>query len=106
MALTNTPLLWRDLRFDNADVEVYAPKPASLLLAKVATGRIKPCEQVLDACTGSVVTVADLVEPALETARSNAATDGGDEGSALWCARSWQPSPCCGRGSLLLLLPH
>lgn len=90
MTFTPTPLLWRDLRFDNSDVEVYAPKPASLLLAEQAIAQVKPGERVLDACTGSgvvglavarhvggsVVTVADLAEPALETARRNAATNG------------------------------
>ena len=90
MTLTNAPLLWRDLRFDNADAEVYAPKPASLLLAEQAIDRIQPGAWVLDACTGSgvvglavarhvagsVVTVADLAEPALETARRNADANG------------------------------
>jgi len=90
MTITRSPLIWRELRFDNADREVYAPKPASLLLAEVAIDQLKPGERVLDACTGSgvvgiaiaryvagsIVTVADLAEPALETARRNAAANG------------------------------
>jgi|GEM_PF-3408600 len=85
-----TPLLWRELQFDNADAEVYAPKPASLLLAEHAISRVKPGERLLDVCTGSgvvglsvarhvsgsIVTVADLAEPALETARRNAVNNG------------------------------
>jgi release factor glutamine methyltransferase len=90
MTLTHTPLTWRNLRFDNADDEVYAPKPASLLLATVAIDRLKPGDRVLDACTGSgvvglavarhvagsIVTVADLAEAALATARQNASANG------------------------------
>ncbi|KEF42750.1 MAG: hypothetical protein ER33_04225 [Cyanobium sp. CACIAM 14] len=69
---------------------MYAPKPASLLLAEVAVARVKPGERVLDACTGSgvvglavarhvegsVVTVADLAESALAAARANATGNG------------------------------
>ena len=87
---TPTSLQWRDLPFDTADAEVYAPKPASLLLADWAIKRIQPGERVLDACTGSgvvglavarhvagsIVTVADLAEKALETANRNAAANG------------------------------
>jgi release factor glutamine methyltransferase len=90
MTITHSPLIWRELRFDNADREVYAPKPASLLLAGLAIDQLKPGERVLDACTGSgvvgiaiaryvtgsIVTVADLAEPALETAQRNAAANG------------------------------
>lgn len=90
MTLAPTPLLWRDLRFETSDAQVYAPKPASLLLAEVATGRVKPGERVLDACTGSgvvglavaryvpgaLVTVSDLAEPALATARGHAYGNG------------------------------
>jgi release factor glutamine methyltransferase len=89
VTLTNTPLLWRDLHFDIADADVYAPKPASLLLADQAIAQVRPGERVLDACTGSgvvglavaryvagsVVTVADLAEPALATARRNASAN-------------------------------
>lgn len=86
MTLTTTPLIWRDLRFAIDDGEVYAPKPASLLLAKQAIERLNPGDRVLDACTGSgvvglavaryvansIVTVADLAEPALATVHRNA----------------------------------
>ncbi len=97
MTLT-APILWRDLRFESSDAEVYAPKPASLLLAEQAISRIQPGERVLDACTGSgvvgiavarhvpgtAVTVADLAEPALSAARQHAA----DNGVALSVVRS------------------
>jgi methylase of polypeptide subunit release factors len=85
-----TSLSWRQLQFDTADVEVYAPKPASLLLAEWAIERVNRGERVLDACTGSgvvglavarhvpgsVVTVADLAEKALDIASRNAKTNG------------------------------
>ena len=80
------PLIWRDLSFNTDGEDVYPPKPASLLLAEVAIKRIGPGERVLDACTGSgvaglavaryvpdsVVTLADLAEPALKAARLHA----------------------------------
>jgi release factor glutamine methyltransferase len=44
---------------DVANPNVYPPKPASLLLAELSIGAIRPGERVLDACTGSgVVAVA------------------------------------------------
>ncbi len=92
MTATSSPtsLHWRDLDFDTTDAEVYAPKPASLLLAEWAIQRIQPGERLLDACTGSGVvglavarhvagshvTVADLAEKALASASRNAAANG------------------------------
>jgi len=82
----NPPVKWRDLQFETDDMNVYAPKPASLLLAEQAIGRIPPGARVLDACTGSGVvgiaiakhvrgahvTVSDINNAALAAARRNA----------------------------------
>ena len=43
-----------ELKFETDD-NVYAPKPASLLLADEAIKVIRPGARVLDACTGSGV---------------------------------------------------
>jgi len=80
-------LTWRDLHFENDDANVYAPKPASLLLAEEAVKRISEGSRVLDACTGSgvvgiavaryvkrsVVIVSDVNEAALAASTRNAA---------------------------------
>jgi release factor glutamine methyltransferase len=82
----NAPISWRNLEFETDDANVYAPKPASLLLAEEATKVIPPGARVLDACTGSgvvgiaiaknvqgaEVTVSDINEAALAAARRNA----------------------------------
>ncbi|QFZ91188.2 methyltransferase [Synechococcus elongatus] len=81
------PILWEDLAFDTLDAEVYAPKPASLLLAEQAIAQSQPGDRILDACTGSGVVgiaiaryvpgsrvvVSDINEAALGAARRNAA---------------------------------
>jgi len=80
------PIVWRDLEFETDDENVYAPKPASLLLAEHAVKVIPRGAHVLDACTGSGVVgiavakyvaesqvgVSDINEAALEAARRNA----------------------------------
>lgn len=84
------PIRWNTLRFETDDANVYAPKPASFLLADVASKIIRSGDQVLDACTGSGVigiaiaalvkgshvSVSDINEAALEVARRNAAING------------------------------
>jgi len=86
----NKPIRWRELEFETDDENVYAPKPASLLLAEEAIKRIPPGSKVLDACTGSGVvgiaiakyvegadvSVSDVNESALAAARRNAARNG------------------------------
>lgn len=104
-----TPAIqWRDLSFDASDGEVYAPRPASLLLAAQAVERVRPGERVLDACTGSgvvgiavaryvpgaEVSVADVNSAALAAARANASANGVSievQTSDLYAAfpRSW-----------------
>jgi release factor glutamine methyltransferase len=85
------PVSWRGLAFETDD-DVYAPKPASLLLAEEAIKSIQPGARVLDACTGSGVvgiaiakhvpgahvTVSDINEAALAAARRNATQNGVD----------------------------
>jgi methylase of polypeptide subunit release factors len=80
-----------ELKFETDD-NVYAPKPASLLLADEAIKVIRPGARVLDACTGSGVvgitiasqvphahvTVSDINEAALAAARRNASVNGVD----------------------------
>ncbi len=80
------PIQWRDLQFETDDDDVYAPKPASLLLAEEAIKVIPKGAIALDACTGSgvvgiaiakyvpgtSVTVSDVNEAALASARRNA----------------------------------
>lgn len=52
-------MIWKGLTFDTGNSEVYPPKPASLLLAKLAIKVVRPKDKVLDACTGSgVVAIA------------------------------------------------
>jgi release factor glutamine methyltransferase len=89
---TKAPVLWRGLEFETDDENVYAPKPASLLLAEKAINRVRPGERVLDACTGSgvvgiaiakyvvgsTVTVSDINDAALASAKRNAARNGVD----------------------------
>lgn len=86
----STAIHWRDLGFDASDRQVYAPRPASLLLAEQAVERVRPGDRFLDACTGSgvvgiavaryvggsQVSVADLNPAALAAARANAAANG------------------------------
>jgi release factor glutamine methyltransferase len=86
----STAIQWRELSFDASDRQVYAPRPASLLLAAQAIERVQPGERFLDACTGSGVvgiavaryvqgshvSVADVNPAALAAARANAATNG------------------------------
>ena len=86
----STAIQWRELSFDASDRQVYAPRPASLLLAEQAVARVRPGERFLDACTGSgvvgiavaryvpgsKVTVADVNPAALAAARTNAAANG------------------------------
>lgn len=88
--ITSLPQIWRGLEFQTEDIDVYAPKPASLLAAEVATAQIPPGSRVLDACTGSgvigiaiaslvpgaEVTVSDVNEKSLAEARKNAARNG------------------------------
>lgn len=78
--------MWRSLKFDISNNNVYPPKPASLLLAKAAIKQIKPGKRILDACTGSgvvaiaiaklvrnvSVTASDLDAQALKLTRQNA----------------------------------
>jgi len=92
MTTTSTPILWRGLEFETDDEDVYAPKPASLLLAEQAIERVRPGERVLDACTGSGVvgisiakfvpgsrvTVSDINDAALASAKRNAARNAVD----------------------------
>lgn len=87
---TVTEIHWRQLRFDASDRQVYAPRPASLLLAQQAVERVRPGERFLDACTGSGVvgiavaryvsgsdvSLADVNPAALATARANATANG------------------------------
>jgi release factor glutamine methyltransferase len=87
---STTTITWRDLSFDASDHQVYAPRPASLLLAAQAVERVHEGERFLDACTGSgvvgiavaryvaaaEVSVADVNPAALEAARNNAETNG------------------------------
>jgi release factor glutamine methyltransferase len=82
----NQPVRWRELEFETDDENVYAPKPASLLLAEQATSVIPSGARVLDACTGSgvvgiavakyvadsQVAVSDINQAALDAARRNA----------------------------------
>jgi release factor glutamine methyltransferase len=84
------PILWRGLAFETDDSEVYAPKPASFLLAEVASKRLAAGARALDMCTGSgvvgiavakfvkdaQVTVADANRKALAAAQRNAARNG------------------------------
>lgn len=84
------PLVWNQLVFETADREVYAPRPASLLLAEEAIRRVRPGERVLDACTGSgvvaiavarhgirtTVVAADVNPAALEATHRNARANG------------------------------
>jgi methylase of polypeptide subunit release factors len=86
----STAIQWRELSFDASDRQVYAPRPASLLLAEQAIERVRPGERFLDACTGSGVVgiavaryvpgskvyVADVNPAALAAARTNAAANG------------------------------
>lgn len=86
----STAIQWRELSFDASDRQVYAPRPASLLLAAQAVERVRSGERFLDACTGSgvvgiavaryvpgsQVSVADVNPAALAAARSNAAANG------------------------------
>lgn len=88
----STAIQWRELSFDASDRQVYAPRPASLLLAAQAIERVRPGERFLDACTGSgvvgiavaryvtgaEVSVADVNPAALAAARSNATANGVD----------------------------
>lgn len=88
----STAIQWRELSFDASDRQVYAPRPASLLLAEQAIKRVRPGERFLDACTGSgvvgiavaryvsgsEVSVADVNPAALAAARANAAANGVD----------------------------
>jgi methylase of polypeptide subunit release factors len=81
---------WNGLEFETDDADVYAPKPASLFFAEVATKLIRPGEQVLDMCTGSgivgiavskfvkdaSVVLSDINEAALSSAKRNAARNG------------------------------
>ncbi|MEI6035354.1 MAG: methyltransferase [Verrucomicrobiae bacterium] len=90
MIATNPPILWHGLEFETDDADVYAPKPASFLLAEHASKLVRPGERVLDACTGSgvvgiavaksvsgaSVVVADINESALAAARRNAERNG------------------------------
>lgn len=88
----STAIQWRELSFDASDRQVYAPRPASLLLAEQAIKRVRPGERFLDACTGSGVVgiavaryvsgseviVADVNPAALAASRANAAANGVD----------------------------
>lgn len=52
-------MIWKGLEFSTYNLDVYPPKPASLLLAEVATRVVRPQAKVLDACTGcGVVAIA------------------------------------------------
>ncbi|MCS5690802.1 methyltransferase [Cyanobium sp. FGCU-6] len=87
---TTTAITWRELSFEASDRQVYAPRPASLLLAAKAVERVRPGERFLDACTGSgvvgiavaryvagaEVSVADVNPSALEAAHRNADANG------------------------------
>jgi methylase of polypeptide subunit release factors len=88
--MSSSPTIeWRELSFAASDRQVYAPRPASLLLAEQAVEHVQPGELVLDACTGSgvvgiavaryvagtEVSVADVNPAALAAARSNAAAN-------------------------------
>lgn len=52
-------MIWKGLKFDTANSEVYQPKPASLLLAKEVLKIVKPWDNFLEVGTGSgVVAIA------------------------------------------------
>lgn len=83
---TQEVIHWRDLSFDASNLQVYSPRPASLLLAEQAVARTNPGDRFLDACAGSgvvgiavaryvpdaKVSVADVNPAALAAARHNA----------------------------------
>lgn len=87
---TSAPIYWNGLEFETDDANVYAPKPASLLLAEEAIKLVRAGDEVLDACTGSgvvgiaiarhvpgsKVSVSDINEAALAASRRNAAQNG------------------------------
>lgn len=88
--ISESCLTWRSLSFDISSSDVYAPKPASTLLAEVALETVRDGERVLDACTGSgfvaialatglrnvSVAATDINPAAIESAQKNAARNG------------------------------
>ena len=88
--MSKEPIRWNGLEFETDDAEVYSPKPASLFFAEAVTKLIHEGEVVLDACTGSgvvgiaaakfvnksSVSLSDINEAALASAKRNAARNG------------------------------
>ncbi len=64
-------MIWRGLKFDVSNQEVYAPKPATLLLAEAASKIVKPKDNFLEVGTGSgaiAIAIAKFVKGAKITA--------------------------------------
>ena len=64
-------MIWRGLKFDISNPEVYPPKPATLLLAETALKVVKPRNNFLEVGTGSgavAITVAKFVKNTKVTA--------------------------------------
>lgn len=58
-------MIWKKLKFDTSNPEVYPPKPATLLLAEAVTKIVKPNDKVLEVGTGSgavAIAVAKFVQ--------------------------------------------
>src|SRR3989344_3104528 len=70
-------LLWKGLKFDVSNPEVYPPKPATLLLAEAASKIVRPGDTFLEVGTGSgavAIAVAKFVRNAKVTASDINAT--------------------------------
>jgi release factor glutamine methyltransferase len=64
-------MLWRGLKFNVNNPEVYPPKPATLLLAEAALRVVKPRDSFLEIGTGAgavAIAVAKFVRGATVTA--------------------------------------
>ena len=64
-------MIWHNIKFDISNPEVYPPKPATLLLADMASKVVKPKANFLEIGTGSgavAIIVAKLVKGAKVTA--------------------------------------
>ncbi len=64
-------MIWHHIKFDTSNPEVYPPKPATLLLAEVASKVVKPKDNFLEIGTGSgavAIVVAKLVKGVKVTA--------------------------------------
>ncbi|HEY4473938.1 MAG TPA: HemK2/MTQ2 family protein methyltransferase [Candidatus Paceibacterota bacterium] len=70
-------LLWKGLKFDVSNPEVYPPKPATLLLAEAASKIVRPGDTFLEVGTGSgavAIAVAKFVKNSKVTASDINAT--------------------------------